>query len=339
LLDDLQDAGVPVAPATAQRDGAALAAWLAGQWGIQLRAGRSKQTLLAVAGAKGGIGKTLVVALWAEALHRRGLRVLVVDGDLSNSGLLPAFRVPRVFPSYLQARADGGSDWATPASLRRYVYHHERSGLNFLLGSEETGNSTADLTLRDWDALMRGIRALDEYDVVLLDTGPELKRRPYAVLAARMGGFVMFPVPPGRKERVGAGNGLATFANDDGVDLSDRCLLLFMEPEAASAVSVQQVMPRMTQLFPKAQVLGVLPRAKEVSEADEYPDAYLSPLDLAPYGRFSRAVHQLVEKTCQLTGITPPLPMPSTSRWQRWRGEQIRRQPADILARPAVLHD
>ncbi len=33
--------------------------------------------------------------------------------------------------------------------------------------------------------MMQAVRALDGYDVVLIDTGPEIKKRPYAIDAAR----------------------------------------------------------------------------------------------------------------------------------------------------------
>lgn len=334
---DFRDAGLTIATETTVRMSTELVRWLSQQLGLRKRASAHGQALLAVAGAKGGIGKTLVVALLAEALHRRGLRVLVVDGDLSNSGVVPTFRIPSGFPSYLMARADGPGAW-TPENIRRYIYRHQRSGLSFLLGSEETADAQ-DLVLPEWQALMQAVRALDEFDVVLVDTGPEIKKRPYGLLVAHDGGKVILPVPPGRKERTGAGNALRVFQTD-GVDLTDRCLLLFMDPENGASVSTDAIMPRFAQHFPKAQILGRLPRApKQVSLADEEVDAYISPLDVAPYSKFTRAVYQLAEDTCQALGVTPPLPMPRLKLWQRMWGEQMTRQPADILKRPAVLND
>lgn len=321
-LDDLRDAGLAV---TEEHDAAQIAAWLARQLGARTRAAKTQVTI-AVAGAKGGIGKSLVVALLAEGMRRRGLRVLVVDGDLSNSGLVPTFRIPTGFPSYLHIPGDAahgaGPAW-TPESVRRYVYHHAPSTVDFLLGSEET-NDARDLQRPEWLALMQAVRGLTEYDVVLLDTGPEIKKRPYAILAARDGGWVVLPTPPGRKERTGAGNMLRALQTAvPGRDLTERCLLLFMDPERGAAATVDRVAPLFARHFPQARVLGRLPRCPaQVSAADEHGERYLSPLDVAPHGRLARGAHELVERLCAAVGLRPPHAMPRSTLWQRLRGER-----------------
>jgi cellulose biosynthesis protein BcsQ len=323
LAADLLDAGVAV---TEQHDRAFLAGWIATQLGARSRAGKAQVTI-AVAGAKGGIGKSLVVALLAEGMRRRGLRVLVVDGDLSNSGLVPTFRIPSGFPSYLHIPGDaahsGTAAW-TPENLRRYIYHHEPSTIDFLLGSEETTDAR-DMQRPEWMALMQAVRGLGEYDVVLLDTGPEIKKRPYAILAARDGGWIVLPTPPGRKERTGAGNMLrALQAAVPGRDLTERCFLLFMDPERGAAATVKQVQPLFARHFPHTRPLGRLPRCpQQVSAADEQGDRYISPFDLAPHGRLACSAHQLVNQLCAEVGLRPPHAMPRSSLWQRLRGNQL----------------
>jgi hypothetical protein len=256
--------------------------------------------------------------------------VLIVDGDLSNSGIVPTFRIPSGFPSYLYLKNDGLGAF-TPANVQRHIYRHDASGIHFLLGSEETANPL-DLNLGEWQAMMQAVRALDGYDVVLLDTGPEIKKRPYAIDAARTGGYVVLPTPPGRKERAGVGNALRVFEQHT-PDLTDRCLLLYMEPERGVTVSVDRVAPLFAQTWPRARTLGMLPRApKQVSMADEEGDRYLSPLDIAPHSRFTRAVHRIVEDLCAQTSLKPALPMPKSSLWQCWRGEQVSINPVAIPA-------
>src|SRR5690349_15621670 len=135
-MTDFMDAGLPVSDA---RESSSLASWIGEQLGMRRLAATAGQVTVAVAGAKGGIGKTLVVAMLAEGLKRRGLQVLVVDGDLSNSGLVPTFRIPSGFPSYLYLKSEGLGAF-TPTNVRRHIYIHTPSGLHFLLGSEETAN-------------------------------------------------------------------------------------------------------------------------------------------------------------------------------------------------------
>jgi cellulose biosynthesis protein BcsQ len=326
-LSDFVDAGLRVSDA---RDASALAEWIGAQLGVRKLAAAGQVTI-AIAGAKGGIGKTLVVAMLAEGLKRRGLKVLVVDGDLSNSGIVPTFRIPSGFPSYLYLKQDGLGAF-TPANVRRHIFKHEASGIHFLLGSEETANPM-DLNLGEWQTMMQAVRALDGYDVVLIDTGPELKKRPYAIDAARTGGYVVLPTPPGRKERAGVGNALRVFEQHT-PDLTDRCLLLYMEPEKGVTVAIDKVAPLFAQTWPRARAIGVLPRApRQVSMADEEGDRYLSPLDVAPHSTFTRAVHHIVQALCDQTGLKPALPMPKSSLWQRLRGEKIAMLPT---AMPAV---
>jgi cellulose biosynthesis protein BcsQ len=322
--DDFTDAGLALGEGG---DAQTTAAWIAGRLGLRRRAGGA-QVMIAIAGAKGGIGKSLVVALLAEGMRRRGLRVMVVDGDLSNSGLVPTFRIPSGFPSYLHILGDAAAAGAagpwTPSNIRRYIYRHEPSGVDFLLGSEET-NDARDLQRPEWNALMQAVNGLSEYDVVLLDTGPEIKKRPYAILCALGGGWVVLPTPPGRKERAGAGNMLRALQGAvHDRDLTDRCLLLFMDPEQGVQVTVDQVAPLFARHFPSVRSLGRLPRApRQVSIADEEGDRYISPLDVAPHSRLSRGAHMLVDKLCAEVGVLPPRPMPRSSLWERLRGERI----------------
>ena len=322
---DFADAGLPICEA---REASALANWIGEQLGLRKLAARHGQIVAAIAGAKGGIGKTLVVAMLAEGLRRRGLNVLVVDGDLSNSGLVPSFRIPSGFPSYLYLKSEGLGAF-TPANVRRHIYRHQTSGIDFLLGSEETANPL-DLNLNEWQAMMQAVRALEGYDVILLDTGPEIKKRPYAIDAARSGGYVILPTPPGRKERAGVGNALRVF-EQYAPDLTDRCLLLYMEPEKGVTITVDRVAPLFAQSWPKARVLGILPRApRQVSIADEESDRYLSPLDVAPHSKFSRAIHQIAQAFCDQTGLRPPQPMPKSSFLQQLRGEKVTMAPTAV---------
>ncbi len=316
---DFTDAGLAVAT---MREPEALAAWIAQQLGATRRLA-ARQVTIAVAGAKGGIGKSLVVASLAEGMRRRGLRVLVVDGDLSNSGLVPEFRIPAGFGSFLTLRQEGrGHSRFTPANVARLIWRHDPSGIDFLLGADEAALA-ADFTLPDWRALMQAVGSLGEvlehdYDVVLIDTGPDMKKRPYALEAARNGGWVVLPAPPGRKERAGVGIALQQFAAHQ-PDLTDRCMLILMEPERGVTVGLRQVAPLFAEHWPKSRVIGVLPRDPHlVSLANEEPDRYVSPLDAGRFRPFSLAVHNIVEEMCHIIGLPLPQPKPAVSLFRRW---------------------
>lgn len=315
---DFGDAGLSY---TTERDISRIAAWIAEQLGATKKA-VARQVTIAVGGAKGGIGKSLVVAMLAEGMVRRGLRVLVIDGDLSNSGLVPTFRIPAGFGSFLTLRQEGKSHaHFTPENVAALIYHHQATGIDFLLGADEAALA-ADFTLYDWRALMQAVAGLgdvlpQDYDVVLVDTGPDMKKRPYAIDAVRSGGWVILPAPPGRKERAGVGVALEQFASHQ-PDLTDRCLLLLMAPEKGVIVTLAQVAPLLVQRWPRARLIGTLPRDPMlVSMADEMADRYASPLAVRPHSAFSRAVHDIVDRVCVVVGLTPPLPKPRSSLLQR----------------------
>jgi hypothetical protein len=184
------------------------------------------------------------------------------------------------------------------------------------------------MTLGEWQALTQAVRSFSEYDVVILDTGPDLKKRPYAIDAALAGGWVVLPTLPGLTERTGVGNALNVFAAQT-PNLLDRCFLLYIDPERGVTVEVKDIAPLFAQNWPAARPLGVLPRAaRQISIAKEAGDQYVSPLAVAPHSRYSRAIHHAVDALASLTGLRLPQPMPKSSLWQRWRGEKIATLPA-----------
>lgn len=62
----------------------------------QRRASRT----LAIMSGKGGTGKSLVTSLLAVVLRRRGLRVGILDGNITCSGITPLFGIQDEYPSY-----------------------------------------------------------------------------------------------------------------------------------------------------------------------------------------------------------------------------------------------
>ncbi|MGB9754890.1 ParA family protein [Roseiflexus castenholzii] len=299
----------------------------------------SSAVYASVAGAKGGIGKSMVVALLAEGLHRRGARVLVVDGDMTNSGLIPEFRIPgSAFVSYLSLRrTSGGGTGFVPERIADVVYEHD-SGIHFLLAADDV-QIASDISLPEWQMFYQAVQRLHEvgrsYDVVLVDTGPDMKRRPYALHVARSGGWVVLPAPPGRKERQGVGMALQFLAAHE-PDLTGRALVIMMEPERGSVVKTDQVAPLIQQSFPRAHIIGRLPRAARlVSATNEYADHYVSPLDVDPGSPFTRAAHEITDAFARTVGLQLSLPMPRApwvQRVQSWWRERSGRP-----AMPGVL--
>lgn len=285
--------------------------------GVRRRA-FAKTLMIAITAVKGGVGKTLLTAMIAEGLRMRGARVLIIDNDLSNSGLRPTFRIPTTAPTYTQLIDDrlGMAAW-TPERVRGCVYHHQGSGLDFLLGPEEM-RGAQDLDRQNWYAFFQALRQLDGYDVFLFDTSPEVMKRPVAYIVAREGGFVVLPAPPGRKERTGVLNLLRVLKGDQDDDMTGRALLVGMEPEKGVIASLQEALPMFAREAPQATLLGTLLRdPKIVSTADADEQGYLSPLMVAPHSKFAGSVHSIVDTLASAVSLPLPHPRPRSSLFQR----------------------
>lgn len=312
---DFRDAGLAVSH---DRDTSVLATWIAAQFAARQRASKTGQNLIVFGSAKGGVGKTTAMRLFAEGLHCRGLNVLIVEGDISNSGIATEFRIPSGAPTYLHIPQDGGG-W-TPENLRRYIYHHQPSNIDFLLASDDNGGTPLDLSITDFGYFIGAVQAMSGYDVVILDTGPEIVRRPYAAAAAYWNqAHVIIPTPPDSKARSGAGNLLQQLERKfPNADLTSRALLLMMEPERGVGVTIPAVQQAFAQRFPNVRVLGTLPRdPRLLSIVGESEDHYVRVMDVGPYTRLVQTTQDLVDTLCSIVGLTPLLPKPRVSPWQR----------------------
>lgn len=333
-LNDAQSAGIP---AIAERDPSAVAAWLGQQLGLRSGGGAQRLTVVAVGAAKGGIGKTFATCVLAEGMRRRGLRVLVWDGDISNPGLVPAFRIPSSAPSYLHLIQRGPAHW-NAAGIQPFIFQPELTRANtqgwgaidFLIGSHAVARAENDVRLPDWQGFYQGVLGLEGYDLVIVDTPPDYLRRPYATHVLQSGGAVVLPAPPGARERMGVGH-LLEHLRDHAPERLEHCALLFMEPERGVMASVPEVAALFGRRYPQVGALGTLPRAPRLASlADEY-DGYVSMLDLGPHSQFAAATHKVSDALCARLGLLPKLPMPRSSLFARLnarlRGDRVAHAP------------
>lgn len=322
LVQDIQDMGGFAQVVTARTPDAvteSAVTFIAATLRLQ-RDMHSAAVPICVAGAKGGIGKTFLLSQIAVAMARRGARVLIVDGDLTNSGLVPEFNIPRGYIPYTSLERDTATSARfTPERLSRIIYKHPDAGVDFLLGTDEA-NVVADLHLREWNAMMANVMRLP-YDVVLIDTGPDVKRRPYSLSTlVELNGWALIPAPPGAKEEGGLMTLMQIFESHAS-DLTHRCIIVLMSPEKGSHARIQPLRDFIQQRYPNAFIAGTLPRdAYLVSLAAETSltsDRFVSPLDLGPYRALSVAVHDVVDAVAQKTNIHLPQPKPSLPWWKR----------------------
>lgn len=279
----------------------------------------SDALMIAVTAVKGGVGKTLLTAVLAEGLRQRGVSVLVIDNDISNSGIRPTFRIPSTAPTYTGLLSDGlGMAAWTPERLRSCVYQHRDTGIDFLLGPEEMRDAVHDLDSKHFYAFLHAARQLKGYQVLLFDTSPEIVRRPAPYIVGREGGWLVLPAPPGRKERMGVLNLLRALKLGSTDDLTTRTLLVGMEPERRVVTQLNDALPLFAREAPNARLLGTLVRDPYVvSLVDAEERGYLSPLMIAPHGKFARSVYDVVDTLVTVTGITTTEPKPRSTLLDR----------------------
>ena len=123
---------------------------------------RPKPRTIAIAGGKGGVGKSTVAANLAVSIARLGHRVTILDADLGAANLHTMFGVlhpERGIADYLDQRIDALDDARLQVALPT---------LGLVPGTSRPGS--ANLTRAQKLRLLRGIAALD-CDVVIVDVG------------------------------------------------------------------------------------------------------------------------------------------------------------------------
>jgi len=120
--------------------------------------------MIAVAGGKGGVGKTTIAANLALAIGRLGYRVAIVDADLGAANVHTMFGVlhpQTTIADFLDHRADSLNDVLVPVSTTTTT-------IRLVAGTSRPGS--ANISSGQKLRLLRAIARLD-VDCVLIDVG------------------------------------------------------------------------------------------------------------------------------------------------------------------------
>ena len=318
----LRDRGASITNIT---DPEEISRWIAATLGL-VSCQHADVTVLATASAKGGASKTTLACLLAEALAYRGERVLLWEADLSNAAIRQHYGFGSDARPYTElADPNDRRGWTTDSVAsylaRRSISIRDRQvELSFLLGPSNAA-TLQDMERHQWNALHEVITQLP-FTTVIVDTGPEILRRPTALQVLDAGGYALVPCPTGILEREGAANLLTTIREWNPQALQ-RCGLVFVEPEKG-AVSLKDL-PAIRQLaeqnFGAVSQLGLLPRdARALSSAAQLlieRGTYVSPLDIAPHSRLARATWQLTDALALMINTSLEASAPRSSWFQR----------------------
>jgi MinD-like ATPase involved in chromosome partitioning or flagellar assembly len=247
--------------------------------------------------AKGGVGKTSLIANLGTALAvRHGLRVAAVDGDLTRGDLARLLGVePTTTVLDLVAdRSPGG----IRAALDRYLVSLCDGRLALLPapgGALSSGQPWTALTTRHAQAVLAALG--ERFDVVLLDTPPDLQRSspfPAAVLGGKGLPFVgLVVVQPQPMERWGARQVLdfvTAYGTDHGLV---RGVLVHRNPATGNARQLEKVLGvQIVETIPYDPKAAAAHHATEL--VYDFNKKRLSP----PARAYARLAEWLVEGGC-----------------------------------------
>jgi cellulose biosynthesis protein BcsQ len=300
-----------------------------------------KQTIaVAVGSAKGGVGKSLLIGRFAEALAMMGVRVLLVDMDVSNPSLVTDLRISsgHIIPFLSQRRAVHGHK-LTMEVLRQTVYtvhvHHGHPWTFDLLTASQRQSTTTkmqpmDLTWAEWTDLYGMLLTMrttdgDPYDIVLIDTGPDVNRRPYAIYVVSSGGYLVIPTT-GRPQDIDGMMTMLTMERDiqQGTPDLQPFARTFIVPSHSARGSIHQpgqvitsVRTLLDESWVKDHVLPPIPRDDYLISVCETMQRYVSPLLIGRGTRFTEQVFRNTQRLAEAMGIALRVPPPSIPWYTR----------------------
>lgn len=302
-------------------------AWIMSQ--LKLEPQRRQYAIVSASNA-GGSGKTSTLMNFCLQLSRIGLRVLAVDLDIAQGGLLAWFRAHAEVREFFTTLSDEHPDLVAtyPVELvERRIYHHS-SGVDLLFSGQGVRDQL-DISTECLEGLIDTIALLD-YDVVCYDTPGDWKLRPVIVsLLARSTSSPLVVCPPGRKERDGALAALEVLgkiSREDGRSALEAAMLLFVEGERGHVTNIRTVRQDVLRQYPLVTDLGILPRDPALISMAAERSEFCSVFDLAPRRPYCQAIRTAVRRWIEAVGmpssrLTRPDPYerrPRPSFWAGW---------------------
>jgi flagellar biosynthesis protein FlhG len=151
--------------------------------------------LIAVSGAKGGVGKTVLTANLGLYLASIGRRVVLVDADPGGANLHTCLGIPPAIPLRIIRKTSGGETRSGAKVPEEALAATPFAGLRLMRTGIDTPEAHAERSIRQVKLLPR-LRTIDA-DYVVVDLGGGVNRELLdAYLAADLSVFVTVPEPP-----------------------------------------------------------------------------------------------------------------------------------------------
>jgi flagellar biosynthesis protein FlhG len=129
---------------------------------------------IAITSGKGGVGKTTISVNLAISMAKSGKRVLIFDGDL---GLANINVLLGIVPKYTLYHVIKGQKTLPEIIL------HTKEGIDIIPGANGY-SQLADLNLADRTSLLRKFSEIEDYDIIIIDTGAGIGTNVISLLLA-----------------------------------------------------------------------------------------------------------------------------------------------------------
>ena len=128
----------------------------------QRKQSNSKTKVVAITSGKGGVGKSTITANSAFLMAQKGFNVAVLDADigLANLQVLFDLKPEKTFFDYLEAKS----------SLKEVCLKTKYKNITLLAGKSHHNYASLNNGLV-FSRIVEDVVALDEYDILLIDTG------------------------------------------------------------------------------------------------------------------------------------------------------------------------
>ena len=235
---------------------------------------KHKGIVISIANNKGGVGKTTTTAAFADLFSKRGNKVLLIDSDPQGNlsgrfGYTTDHPAKNYFGALIQDRTSNNEH----RSLTYYINHLAAfpridiivsdlrlDGVYNMLASDSIASSTM---FRD---LVEKIRAMDVYDIILIDARPALNNE---VGSAFIGSdYIIIPIEAAMDSVIGANSMVQFMIKSSKLNKNLKLLGVFFNKVQDRTTSFHELLPMVQGNWDKELFKTRIPRNQDVVNAE-----------------------------------------------------------------------
>lgn len=226
---------------------------------------------------KGGVGKTTVTYGLAQALSKRGKRVLLIDSDPQGSLSRRSGHEPKEYTDRSLYNCLENILRHKQQNLNEFIQSTDNPNLDILTGDIRLNinrNEVATIFMRAkfvYKYIVESARAENKYDVVLIDTSPSVGEEYTQILVAS--DYVLIPVTTSRDSIEGIDSVVTSFNDCRAFNPSLKLLgIIFNDVSLRSAIA-KDILPEIKETY-KDYVFNTVIERSVIVEKFEWNNSF-----------------------------------------------------------------